>query len=63
VRRHKESYLIRRLQKLDKNEGKKSLKKKMHQQAKNIIKQNSTSIFARTLVSWHSKKALQHLSL
>lgn len=64
VRRHKGVHLSRRLQKPDRGGQRKRLKWKTHQQAKNIIKQNWTSIFARMLAFRHSKKTLSlHLSV
>lgn len=62
-RRHKGVHLCRRLQKLDKGGQRKRLKWKTHQQAKNIIKQNQTSIFARILAFGPSKRMSQHLSV
>lgn len=59
-RRHKGVHLCRRLQKLDKGGQRKRLKWKTHQQAKNIIKQNQTSIFARILAFGPSKRMSQH---
>lgn len=49
-KKNKGIHLSRRPQKLHKEGGIKRLKWKTHQRAKNIIKQNSTSIFQRTLV-------------